>query len=69
MKFKNPFRAITTAEHMTRRVAEASANAEHHRRKAIDADDAASWATVQAENHRRLAAHYDQISNSMKGLA
>ena len=65
---KNPFRAITLAEHMQRRTADAMDRADHHARKAIEAQDAADWAAVKAENHKRLAAYYRGVASTLKGI-
>jgi hypothetical protein len=65
---KNPFRGITTAEHMARRLKDAQASAEHHRRESVDAQDAANWSLVQVEYHRRMVLHYEQIATQQSVL-
>lgn len=52
------FRDPTPEEFHAQRHAEAARRAEYHRQKAIEAEDAAHWASVQALHHKQMQSLY-----------
>lgn len=51
-------RGVSNRDFDRARLRRAADMAEYHRRKAVEAEDAARWARTQAEHHKRMGAMY-----------